>query len=42
MSIYKPALRAYLGGDIASKKGGSIVVALNNAHSIVDYIIKNS
>lgn len=32
----------FVGGDIASKKGGSIVVALNNAHSIVDYIIKNS
>ena len=31
----------FVGGDIASKKGGSIVVALNNAHTIVDYIIKN-
>lgn len=32
----------FVGGDIASKKGGSIVVALNNAHTIVDYIIKNA
>ena len=31
----------FVGGDIASKKGGSIVVALNNAHTIVDYIVKN-
>ena len=31
----------FVGGDIASKKGGSIVVALNNAHTIIDYIVKN-
>lgn len=31
----------FVGGDIATKKGGSIVVALNNAHAIIDHIMKN-
>ncbi|RUT51042.1 NAD(P)-binding domain-containing protein [Campylobacter fetus] len=33
--------RLFVGGDIASKNGGSIVVALNDAHTVIDYIIKS-
>lgn len=29
----------FVGGDIASKNGGSIVVALNDAHKIISYIL---
>ncbi|ALV24389.1 NADPH oxidoreductase, putative flavodoxin quinone reductase FqrB [Campylobacter iguaniorum] len=30
----------FVGGDIASRTGGSIVVALNDAHKVISYIIK--
>lgn len=32
----------FVGGDIASKSGGSIVVALNDAHTVIEYILKNN
>ncbi|RAZ48634.1 NAD(P)-binding domain-containing protein [Campylobacter hyointestinalis] len=31
----------FVGGDIASKSGGSIVVALNDAHTVISYIMKS-
>ncbi|ARR02033.1 NADPH oxidoreductase, putative flavodoxin quinone reductase FqrB [Campylobacter vicugnae] len=31
----------YVGGDIASKNGASIVSALNDAHKIMNYIVNN-
>jgi oxidoreductase len=30
----------YVGGDIVLKNGGSIVVALNHAHSVIKDILK--
>lgn len=31
----------FIGGDVASRSGGSIVVALNDANTVVNYIVKN-
>lgn len=40
-NLRTPTKGLYVGGDIATKTGGSIVVALNHAHIIVNDIIKN-
>ena len=32
----------YVGGDIASKNGASIVSALNDAHKIINYIVNKA
>lgn len=41
-NLRTPTEGLYVGGDIATKNGGSIVVALNHAHIIIQDIIKNN